>query len=93
MSSLPHGQQHATIDPHAIDPLAICDRCGTLRNHSTLRFQPILAGNAYVTTGLLVCRECLDVPNEQIRALRIPADPVPIANPRPASWQLQEAED
>jgi hypothetical protein len=93
MGSLPHGQLHATIDPNALDPLACCDRCGFVYNHSKLQFQPILAGNHFVNSGLLVCEVCLDVRNEQVRALRIPADPVPIANPRPAPWQLQEAEN
>ena len=30
----------------------------------------------------LVCRRCLDVPNQQLRAIILPADPVPINNPR-----------
>ena len=92
MASLPNGQQKATCDPHALDPYAICDISGVLVNHSTMRFQDILAGNAFVNTGLLVAPGYYDIPNEQVRALRIPADPVPIANPRPQTWALQEAE-
>jgi hypothetical protein len=31
---------------------------------------------------LLVCNTCYDEPQEQLRAIVIPADPVPIVNPR-----------
>jgi hypothetical protein len=31
---------------------------------------------------LLVCNTCYDVPQEQLRAIVVPADPVPIVNPR-----------
>jgi hypothetical protein len=33
-------------------------------------------------TRLLVCRSCLDTPQEQLRAFVLPADPVPIVNAR-----------
>lgn len=92
MSGLPHGQQKATCDPHNLDSYAICDVSGVLVNHSTMRFQDILAGDTFVNTGLLVAPGYYDIPNEQDRALRIPPDPVPIKNPRPPSWVMQEAE-
>jgi hypothetical protein len=31
---------------------------------------------------LLVCNTCYDAPQEQLRAIVVPADPVPIVNPR-----------
>ena len=31
---------------------------------------------------LLVCNTCYDVPQEQLRAIVVPADPVPIVDPR-----------
>lgn len=32
---------------------------------------------------ILVCPKCYDLPNEQLRSILIPADPVPLQNPRP----------
>jgi hypothetical protein len=31
---------------------------------------------------ILVCNSCYDAPQEQLRAIVVPADPVPIVNPR-----------
>jgi hypothetical protein len=37
---------------------------------------------------MLVCETCYDTPQEQLRAIIVPADPVPIVNPRvePYAW-------
>jgi hypothetical protein len=40
------------------------------------------AANALFDTGLIVCRDCLDMPQDQFRALILPPDPVPRSNPR-----------
>jgi hypothetical protein len=32
---------------------------------------------------LMVCERCYDVPQQQLRAITLPADPVPVRNPRP----------
>lgn len=34
----------------------------------------------------LVCKRCLDIPNEQLRPRILSADPVPVANPRPENY-------
>jgi hypothetical protein len=67
---------------------AICDRCGFRYNHVDLRWQMGYAGAGLVNKRLLVCRSCHDEPNAQLRAFVIPADPVPIVNPRvePFDW-------
>jgi len=31
---------------------------------------------------ILVCNDCYDTPQEQLRAIIVPADPVPVMNPR-----------
>lgn len=61
---------------------AICDRCGFRHNHSSLHWQFDWAGAALVNKRLLVCNTCYDTPQEQLRAIVVPADPVPIINPR-----------
>jgi len=61
---------------------AICDRCGFRYNHVNLRWQYDWRGASMQNIRLLVCNTCYDVPQEQLRAIVVPADPVPIVNPR-----------
>lgn len=35
---------------------------------------------------LLVCKRCLDVPMDQLKTIVIPADPMPVLNPRPEHY-------
>jgi hypothetical protein len=67
---------------------AICDRCALWYNHYQLSWQYDWAGASLVNKRLLVCNKCNDTPQEQLRAIVIPADPVPIVNPRvePYAW-------
>ena len=86
----PHGR--AQTDIQNPDPFAVCDRCGCLFNHSVLSWQYEWRGNQLQNLYLLVCPECLDVPQQQFRPVIIPPDPVPIQNPRPPFWAQQEAQ-
>jgi len=61
---------------------AICDRCGFRFNHVNLSWQFDWAGASLINKRLLVCNRCYDEPQQQLRAIVIPADPVPIINPR-----------
>jgi len=67
---------------------AVCDRCAFVYTHSTLSFQMDWAGASLINKRLLVCRSCYDEPQQQLRAIVVPADPVPIQNPRvePYTW-------
>ena len=67
---------------------AICDRCALWYNHDQLRWQYDWAGASLINKRLLVCERCYDTPQEQLRSIIIPADPVPIVNPRvePYAW-------
>jgi hypothetical protein len=67
---------------------AICDRCAFRYNHVDLKWQYDWAGASLINKRILVCNTCYDTPQEQLRAIIIPADPVPIVNPRvePYSW-------
>jgi hypothetical protein len=67
---------------------AICDRCAFRYNHVDLKWQYDWAGASLINKRILVCNTCYDTPQEQLRAIIIPADPVPIINPRvePYSW-------
>lgn len=70
---------------------AVCDRCGMWYNHFKLRWQYQYAGTSLVNQRLLVCKPCNDKPQAQLRAIVIPADPVPILNPRVEPFALDES--
>jgi hypothetical protein len=61
---------------------AICDRCGFRYNHASLRWQYDWRGSMMQNIRILVCSDCYDCPQEQLRSIVIPPDPVPVLNPR-----------
>ena len=68
----------------------ICDRCGFLYNHNRLQWQFDYAGAGLINKRILVCNDCNDVPQAQLRAIVLPADPVPIQNPRVQDYVAAE---
>lgn len=76
-----HGR--ASISARAPRALAICDRCNFQFNHDQLDWQYQWAGVKLQNIRLLVCKSCMDKPQEQLRTIILPPDPVPIQNPRP----------
>jgi len=71
---------------------AICDRCGGRYNHVDLQWQYDWAGASTVNKRILVCSRCLDNMQPQLRAIILPADPVPILNPRPERFEEYEVD-
>ena len=69
---------------------AICDRCGFRYNHVDLRWQFDWAGASLINKRLLVCSPCNDTPQQQLRAIVVPADPMPIINPRVQNFVTAE---
>ena len=65
---------------------AICDRCGGRFNHADLSFQYDWAGATLIRKSLLVCRTCMDSPQQQLRSIILPADPPAIQNARPENF-------
>ena len=61
---------------------SICDKCGFRYNHVDLRWQYDWAGASLINKRMLVCTPCYDTPQNQLRAIVLPADPMPIINPR-----------
>jgi hypothetical protein len=76
----PHGK--AKVSSRNPEAFAICDSCGFLYNHNSLVYNREWAGNILINTQQLVCRKCNDVPNQQLRSIIVPPDPMPILNPR-----------
>ncbi len=88
MGYRPHGR--ARVNPSGPQAFAICDRCGALWNRVDLQAQTLWGGPRLFNTGWLVCRRCLDVPNEQLRSLVLPPDPPPILQPRVETFFIDE---
>jgi hypothetical protein len=76
----------ARTSPSNPRAFGVCDRCGFWYNHYTLRWQYDWAGASLVNKRLLVCNTCYDEPQNQLRAIVVPADPVPVVNPRTENY-------
>jgi len=76
-------QGRATISRTSPRALAVCDRCGFRFNHIDLSWQFQYAGTRLQNLRILVCRDCMDIPQAQLKTIILPADPIPIQNPRP----------
>lgn len=64
------------------EAFGVCDRCGIWHQLNALEWQYQWAGTRLQNLWLRVCARCLDVPQEQLRAIQLPADPVPVWQPR-----------
>ena len=81
----------ARTDPRNPQAHAICDRCGFRYNHVNLRWQFDWRGASLMNIRLLVCDTCYDNPQEQLRAIVVPADPIPINQPRIQDYETSES--
>lgn len=71
---------------------AVCDRCGMWYSITDTQFQFDWRGTALQCLWLRVCKRCLDVPQQQLRAIQLPADPVPVWQPRPENFVADEVD-
>jgi hypothetical protein len=69
----------------------VCDRCGIWGNRCDGIWQTAWRGTSLQNIWLLVCKRCLDVPTEQLRAIQLPADPTPVFQPRVEQFAALEA--
>lgn len=81
--------KNASSDVHQ-GPWATCDGCGMITNLPRLSYNYEWAGFSIVNKRTLVCYKCVDVPNEQLRTLILPADPDPVINARPEQYSVDE---
>ena len=72
----------ARVSSRSPQAQAVCDRCSLWYNHVDLRWQFDWAGASLINKRMLVCTPCYDVPQNQLRAIVLPADPMPIVNAR-----------
>lgn len=82
-----HGRAH--INARAPSALGVCDRCGFLYNLIDLQNQVQWQGPRLQSIHAKVCDSCLDVPQEQLRTITIPADPMPVSDPRIESYNAE----
>jgi hypothetical protein len=69
---------------------AVCDRCGIWYNRDQLINQNEWRGMHLQPLYIFVCKKCLDIPQENLRAIALPADPVPIWQPRVENFEQAE---
>jgi len=81
----------ARTSPSNPEAFGVCDRCAIWYNHVDLRWQYDWRGASLLNLGLLVCSSCYDEPQDQLRAIILPADPVPIQNPRIEYLEVYES--
>lgn len=86
----PHGR--ARVSPRNPRAFAVCDRCGFLYNHVNQQWQFDWRGSTLQNLRFLVCRRCLDTPQQQLRAITVPADPTPIINARVENYAEYESD-
>lgn len=82
----------ARISARSPEAAGICDRCGFAYSHSDLQWQFDWRGPVIQNTRILVCRRCLDTPQEQLRAIVLPADPMPVVQPRVQDYLQTETD-
>lgn len=81
----PHGRA-TTYD----SAWAICDSCGFLYAHRDLSWQYDYVGERLTNLRYLVCRTCYDTPQPQKKPVIVGPDPLPIQNPRPEYYSVDE---
>lgn len=80
----------ASTSPSNPRAFAVCDRCGIWTNWFRLRNQLEWRGAALLPTYIYVCPSCWDVPQEQLRAIVVPPDPLPIVQARVEPFAADE---
>lgn len=88
MSGPWHPTGRARVSSRSPSAFGICDACGFTYNLVDLRPQFQWAGTKLQNLNLLKCRRCLDVPSIQLKTIVLPADPLPVLNPRPEQYPV-----
>lgn len=88
MAWRPHG--HARVNPSHPVSFACCDRCAFWYSITDLAWQYQWCGPQLQNLRLLVCRKCMDVPQEQLKPRILPPDPLPTLNARPENFQIDD---
>lgn len=90
MSYRPFGR--AEVNPSSPRGVGSCDRCGFLYQLNRLQYQHQWAGTDLINLRIRVCPTCMDAPSEFLRTIIIPPDPLPLIDPRPEPYALDEVD-
>jgi len=85
-----HGR--ARVDARNPRAFGVCEGCNFWYNLVDLKWQYQWAGSQIQNLRQLKCRTCLDVPQQQLRSIILPADPQPVFNARPQNFDLAETD-
>lgn len=80
----------AKVSSRSPQAQAVCQRCGIWYNRVDLHAQLEWRGPVLMNIQVYVCPPCYDRPQENIRAIVLPADPVPIYKPFPEYFETYE---
>lgn len=86
MSGPWHPTGRARVSMRSPEAQGCCDRCYMNYSLRDLSWQIQWAGVKLQNLRLLVCKECLDAPQAQLKTIVIPPDPLPVLNPRPEQY-------
>lgn len=82
---------HATVDPQRPRAFGVCDYCGAWWQRDRLIPQYEWFGAELADTHFRACPECISKPQDQLRPVLLPPDPVPIIDPRPERLVPQQS--
>lgn len=80
----------ARVNSRSPEAAGQCDRCGFLYSFSHLRWQIDYSGAGLYNKRILVCEKCYDTPQQQLKVIVIPPDPLPVINARPPDYVNSE---
>lgn len=80
----------AVTSPTSPRAFGVCDRCGIWYNRDRLSNQMQWRGAQLGPTYLFVCPPCYDRPNENLRAIVLAPDPIPVYMPRTEPFLYDE---
>lgn len=83
----------ARTRPSNPDAFGVCQRCGFWYNRNVLTAQHDWRGPTLANLWIFVCPPCYDVPQENIRAITLPADPVPVYLPLTENFLYDESQN
>ena len=85
------GQRRVDVDGRDPRAFGICDRCGFLRNLRKLRWQMQWNATQLYNQRILICDGCWDKPQQQLKQITLPSDPVGLPNARPEAFLVSES--
>lgn len=86
MSGPLHPTGRGRVSARSPRALAVCQRCGFTYQRTQLCNQVQWQGMQLQPLNLWVCKPCYDTPQQQLRAIILPPDPVPIDLPFPEPY-------